>query len=99
MKTPPIYPKGDLRRMLLILAVLHQSESGVTLVNLANRTGLSKKTVTDLIASAGEQAAVEIEKIGPVYHLKNIGPVFKIDGAKKALQGALNAPTIEPSEQ
>lgn len=89
------YPKGDLRRMLSVLAAI-DATPGATLVKVVARTGLDKKTVTNLIAQAGEQAGVKITKVGPVYTLEDWGPIIKRAGAKMALTGALNAPTILP---
>lgn len=87
---PPAYPKGDLRRMLLVLGAL-DAVPGATLVQLAGNTGLDKKTITSLIRQAGEQAGVKISKDGPAYRLEDWGPVLKKSGAKMALTGALNA--------
>jgi hypothetical protein len=87
------YPKGDLRRMLSVLAAI-DSMPDATLVKVVAKTGLDKKTVTNLITQAGEQAGVKIIKSGPVYTLENWGPIIKRSGAKMALTGALNAPTI-----
>ena len=56
----PQYPKGDLRRMLAVLGAIETGSS--TLVQIAAATGLDKKTVTNLIAQAGEQACVSISK-------------------------------------
>lgn len=89
------YPKGDLRRMLCVLAAIDTIPEA-TLVKVVARTGLDKKTVTNLIAQASEQAGVKITKAGPVYTLDDWGPVFKRTGAKMALTGALNAPIIIP---
>lgn len=89
------YPKGDLRRMLSVLAAI-DSVPDATLVKVVARTGLDKKTVTNLIAQAGEQAEVKIIKTGPVYTLEDWGPVFKRSGAKMALTGAFNAPAVNP---
>lgn len=89
------YPKGDLRRMLSVLAAI-DSMPDATLVKVVARTGLDKKTVTNLIAQASEQAGVKITKAGPVYTLEDWGPLFKRTGAKMALTGALNAPIIIP---
>ena len=89
---PPKYPKGDLRRMLCVLAALDDSET--TLVQIARRTGLDKKTVQNLLFQAGAQAGVVIVKDGPSYAVADWGPVIKSSGARKALQGALNAPTV-----
>ncbi|WP_238587013.1 hypothetical protein [Pseudomonas veronii] len=87
------YPKGDLRRMLSVLAAL-ESMPEATLVKLVAKTGLDKKTVSNLIIQAGEQAGVQISKSGPIYKLENWGPVIKRSGAKMALTGALNAPIV-----
>ena len=91
-----MYPKGDLRRMLVVVAAVASIPSA-TLVKIATRTGLDKKTVTRLISQAIEQACVGIEKNGPVYSLTDWGPVLKERGAIMALTGALNAPNIETS--
>jgi len=85
------YPKGDLRRMLVVLAVLNEG-NGSTLIQIAARTGLDKKTVFDLIAKAQEQAAVQIEKSGSKYFITDLGPLLKKSGVKLSLTGALNAP-------
>src|SRR5450830_1228846 len=77
------YPKGDLRRMLSVLAAIDATPEA-TLVKVVARTGLDKKTVTNLIAQAGEQAGVKITKTGPVYTLEDWGPIFKRTGAKMA---------------
>lgn len=88
------YPKGDLRRMLLVLAAIDDLP-GATLVKIAERTGLDKKTVFNLIHQASVQAHVGIIKTGPVYMITDWGPVIKRAGAKLALTGALNAPSID----
>lgn len=82
------YPKGDLRRMLSVLAAI-DAIPHATLVKVVGRTGIDKKTVTNLIAQAGEQAGVKITKTGAVYTLVEWGPIFKGAGAKMALTGAL----------
>ncbi|AZM87067.1 hypothetical protein EIP87_34195 (plasmid) [Pseudomonas aeruginosa] len=93
MTDPVNYPKGDLRRMLAVLAAI-EGMRDATLVKIAARTGIDKKTVTNLIAQAGEQAHVLIDKNGPVYSIADWGPVLKKAGAKMALTGALNAPNM-----
>lgn len=87
-KKQPLYPKGDLRRMLAILGAIQEGHS--TLVQAADATGLDKKTVTELIGRAVEQARVSIRKNGAVYEIEDWGPVIKKDGARKALKGSLN---------
>jgi len=86
----PTYPKGDLRRMLMVLGALVEAKSA-TIVQIAARTGLDKKTVSDLIGKAVTQASVEIEKTGAKYRIMNLGPVFKKTGVNLSLTGALNA--------
>lgn len=93
MEQTPQYPKGDLRRMLAVLGAIDSLESA-TLVKLAERTGIDKKTVTNLIEQAREQAGVAIAKNGAVYSIEEWGPVIKKTGAKMCLTGALNAPII-----
>lgn len=94
MQPTPKYPKGDLRRMLSVLAAIETLQSA-TLVRIVERTGVDKKTVTNLIEQARQQAGVQIEKTGAVYSLVDWGPVIKKAGAKMCLTGALNAPIIE----
>ena len=88
----PQYPKGDLRRMLAVLGAIDSGHC--TLVQIVALTGLDKKSVTSLIAQAGEQARVVISKAGATYTIDSWGPVLKEEGSKKALTGALNAPII-----
>lgn len=90
MNEVPQYPKGDLRRTLMVLGAI-QEAGGATLVQLVNRTGLDKKTISDLIAKAQEQAGVQVVKDGSRYIIESLGPVFKASGCKMALTGALNA--------
>ena len=94
MKAIPKYPKGDLRRMLSVLAAIDSLESA-TLVRIVERTGIDKKTVTNLIDQAQEQAGAKVEKSGAVYTLVDWGPVIKKSGAKMCLTGALNAPIVK----
>ncbi|WP_269209120.1 helix-turn-helix domain-containing protein [Chromobacterium vaccinii] len=79
--------------MLMVLASLQPAE-GASLVSISEKTGLDKKTVSNLLVQLSEQGAVKIRKQGAVYHLEDIGPVFKMEGARMALKGALNAPII-----
>ncbi|MEH6688760.1 MAG: hypothetical protein V7693_16040 [Halopseudomonas sabulinigri] len=97
MAEPVNYPKGDLRRMLAVLGAI-EGVRDATLVKIVARTGIDKKTVTTLIAQAGEQARVLIDKKGPVYEIADWGPVFKKSGAKMALAGSLNAPNIATAD-
>ncbi|MEC4720528.1 hypothetical protein RY831_15300 [Noviherbaspirillum sp. CPCC 100848] len=88
-----VYKKGDLRRMLSVLGAIAALEKA-TLIRIADKTGLSNKTVTALIDQAREQAGVTIEKIGPQYRITDWGLVIRPEGADLALTGALDAPSI-----
>ena len=79
------YPKGDLRRMLSVLAAI-DSMPDPTLLKIAKRTGLDKKSVTYMIAQAIEQAGVKITKAGPVYKLDDWGAIIQRTGAKMVLE-------------
>jgi hypothetical protein len=79
--------------MLLVLGAIDATPDA-TLVKIVARTGLDKKTVSNLIQHAAEQAHVCIVKSGPVYAITDWGPVIKKAGAKMALTGALNAPIM-----
>ncbi|KGH30835.1 hypothetical protein P353_08215 [Comamonas testosteroni] len=85
-----MYPKGDLRRMLVVLGAIDAGSN--TLVQIAAATGLDKKTITALLEQAVEQARVNLKKDGAVYVIEDWGPVLRKEGATKALTGALNAP-------
>ncbi len=79
--------------MLLVLGAIDATPNA-TLVGIVARTGLDKKTASNLIKVAAEQAHVQIEKSGPYYAITDWGPVIKKGGAKMALTGALNAPNM-----
>lgn len=92
------YPKGDLRRMLIVLAAM-DTMSEATLVKIVASTRLDKKTVTNLIATAQEQAQVEIVKDGPVYTLVNWGPALAKEGALSALDHKLGTVPKKPTDK
>lgn len=96
MELAPQYPKGDLRRMLVVLGAIDELDVA-TLVRIAERTGLDKKTIINLIDQARVQAGVGIDKNGAVYSINAWGPIINQAGALMCLQGALNAPTIKKS--
>lgn len=93
IKQAPLYPKGDLRRMLAVLGAIDEL-SPATLVRIAELTGLDKKTIINLIDQARIQAGVEIDKSKAVYKIKEWGPAIKREGALICLRGAGNAPGI-----
>jgi hypothetical protein len=95
MTTFVSYPKGDLRRMLAVLAAI-DSIPDATVVKIKVRTGIDNKTIINLIVQAGEQAGVQVTKTGSVYTLEDWGPIFKRAGAKMVLAGALAEPFTSP---
>ncbi|OJW50290.1 MAG: hypothetical protein BGO63_11295 [Candidatus Accumulibacter sp. 66-26] len=76
--------------MLVVLGAIDEAGEA-SLVQIAVRTGLDKKTVSELITKAQLQAGVEISKAGAKYAIIDFGPVLKKKGAHLSLQGALNA--------
>lgn len=75
--------------MLSMLGAINALQ-GATLVCIVEATGIGKKTAISLVEQARSQAAVKIEKDGPVYRILDWGPVTKQKGAKMFLTGALN---------
>ena len=71
--------------MLIVLAAIAEAR-GATLVQIAARTGLDKKTVTRLIAQAREQAGVVVRKNVARYTIAAWGPVIRASGAQRALK-------------
>ncbi|MEK8034197.1 hypothetical protein AACH06_25505 [Ideonella sp. DXS29W] len=92
----PTYPKGDLRRMLAVLAAIDALGPDATLVKISALSSVDKKTVGALIGAAVAQAGMTITKDGPTYSIESWGPVIAKKGAKLALTGALNAPIVNP---
>lgn len=84
--------------MLVVLAAI-DSLAPATLVKLAERTGIDKKTVTNLIEQARQQAGVRIVKSGAQYSIEEWGPIIKKAGAKMCLSGAAAGahPALSPS--
>lgn len=76
--------------MLVVLGAIQEAGS-CTLVQIAARTGLDNKTVITQLKHAQEQAAVVVDKTGPVYTIIDLGPVIKKNGLELALKGELNA--------
>lgn len=84
------YAKGDLRRMLLVLAAI-DTMATPTSVSIGKHTGLDKRTVMHLIGQAVCQAGVRIDKQGAVYSLVDWGPLLNKAGAHLAAQGKLGS--------
>ncbi|WP_454727768.1 MULTISPECIES: hypothetical protein [Cupriavidus] len=91
-KTP--YRRGDLRRMLAVLAAIDRPH-GARLVDITQATGLDKKSVTLLLAQAAEEAGVAIRRDAMRFHVADWGPVIRRTGVRLALTAQLGG-TVQP---
>ncbi|MHD0644124.1 hypothetical protein ACYPKM_00640 [Pseudomonas aeruginosa] len=93
----PQYPKGDLRRMLSVLAAIDELGSQATMVSIGHRTGLDRRTVTTQIEIAQKQAGVDIQKKDQYYSIVSWGDVISKDGALLVLKGEIGeeVPKVE----
>jgi hypothetical protein len=82
----PQYPKGDARRLFVVLAAIDSLERP-TITTVAAYTGHNKGTVDADVAKLREQYGVEIERDGAVFVLRSWGEVLKRVGVKKYLRG------------
>lgn len=80
------YPKGDARRLFVILAAIDSLERP-TLTTLVACTGHNKGTIPGDIDKLREQFGVDIVKDGAVYGVKSWGDLLKKNGVKKLLRG------------
>lgn len=71
--------------MLMVLAAIAELKPA-TLVRIAARTAIPKRTVTDLVRKARVQAGVNISKRGPAYRILDWGSVLQRKGAMQALK-------------
>lgn len=86
MKKYPEFPKGDVRRLLVLALAISELERP-TLTTLSEATGHHKQTIKDDAEKLGPQLGIRVEKEqdGPVYHLIEWGPLFKTNSIKKFL--------------
>lgn len=82
----PQYPKGDVRRLFVLLSAIDQLERP-TLTSLANFTGHNKGTIDADVFKLREQFGVSIDRDGPVFRLRSWGEVLKKNGVKAHLRG------------
>ncbi|MGC0155242.1 hypothetical protein ACPRNU_22510 [Chromobacterium vaccinii] len=82
----PQYPKGDARRLFVLLAAIDKLPRP-TLTTLSAYTGHNKGTIDADVVKLVEQYGVEIERDGPVFVLRSWGDVLKQQGVKKSLKG------------
>ncbi|WP_455233505.1 hypothetical protein [Geopseudomonas aromaticivorans] len=96
MSEPVVYDKGDMRRLLAVLAAIAEIPDA-TLVKVVARTGIDKKSVTFLIEQAVYEAGVVIDKDGAVYRIQDWGAIAA-NGARKALLGTLGLSGLRPGK-
>ncbi|MCD5327873.1 hypothetical protein ACFFU8_09435 [Chromobacterium piscinae] len=82
----PQYPKGDARRLFVLLAAIDKLPRP-TLTTLSAFTGHNKGTIDADVAKLAEQYGVEIGRDGPVFVLRSWGDVLKQQGVRKSLKG------------
>ncbi|SEI14337.1 hypothetical protein [Paraburkholderia hospita] len=86
----PQYPKGDARRLFVVLAAIDSLERA-TLTTLAAYTGHNKGhnkgTIDADVAKLCEQYDVDIERNGPVFFIRAWGDLLKKSGVRKHFQG------------
>ncbi|MFM0265491.1 hypothetical protein [Paraburkholderia sediminicola] len=82
----PQYPKGDARRLFVVLAAIGHLERA-TLVTLAQYTGHNKGTINADVERLREQYGVDIKKDGATYSVRSWGAILKKGGVKEHLRG------------
>lgn len=82
----PQYPKGDARRLFVLLSAIDLLERP-TLTSLAGFTGHNKGTIDADVLKLREQFGVSIDREGPVFVLRSWGEVLRKNGVKAHLKG------------
>ena len=81
------YPKGDARRLFVLIAAIEELEKP-TLTSLAEFTGWNKGSIDRDIPSIEAQYGVVIEKNDAVFSIKDWGKLLNKNEVKKILRGA-----------
>lgn len=82
----PQYPKGDARRLFVVLAAIEHLERP-TITTIAAFTGHNKGTIDADVAKLCDQYGMQIEREGAVFVIRSWGDVLKKSGVKKHLHG------------
>jgi hypothetical protein len=80
------YPKGDIRRLFLVLAAIDALEGEATLLRIVEATGINKGQIADMVEKARNQLGVRIDKTGPVYRIRAWGKLINRDGVRGLLR-------------
>lgn len=81
------YPKGDARRLFVLIAAIDELEKP-TLTSLAEFTGWNKGSIDRDIPGIETQYGVVIEKSDAVFSIKDWGKLLNKNEVKKILRGA-----------
>ncbi|HEY0820825.1 MAG TPA: hypothetical protein VGD46_18700 [Rhizobacter sp.] len=81
------YPKGDARRLMVLLAAI-EALPRATITTLAEYTEHNKGTIAADIDKLREQFGVAIAFEAPVYRLDDWGPLLRPDGVRQFLPEA-----------
>lgn len=82
------YPKGHAGRLLVVLAAIQNLERP-TAQTVADYTGLFKGNIDSYVQRIRDELGARLRKEGAVYKLEDLGPVVKMAGLKKALDGTI----------
>lgn len=82
----PQYPKGDARRLLVLLAAI-DALPRATITTLATRTGLNKGTIAIDIGKLRSQYGVEIDFRDHAYEIRDWGSLLRRSGVNQLLKG------------
>lgn len=77
-----LWPKGDLRRMLVVLVAIDRASDrgGASLLEMVEQTGMDKRTITHQMEAAVAQAGVILQKTGARWRIASWGPMLHRQG-------------------
>lgn len=80
------YPKGDSRRILLLLTTLADAlDVGMSAFQLEMATGINRGQIPAMIDKANQQWHTVVQKKGANFVIRSWGPALKATGVKKVL--------------
>ena len=76
------FPRGDVRRLFIVLAAIDALGDEATIVQISENTGVNKGQIATVIEQAREQLGMHIDKAGPVYRIRRWGKLVNPDGVR-----------------
>lgn len=73
------YPRGDVRRLLVVLAAVDALGDDATIVQISGTTGVNKGQIATVIDQSREQLGMHIDKAGPVYRIRRARAKFSCE--------------------